>query len=94
MFYQRQLALWKRDPETLKLSEEWGEALDDAGEPAPLPEGYAAELLAGEGVVTDLDNVLRLRELLAQRLWRALLRQQQIDGGDYSPNPLPSTFPA
>ena len=93
LFYHRQLALWKRDPEALKDWDGWTDVVPDEDAPK-LPAHYADELLADEGIITDPDSRLRLSELLAQRPHRALLRQKQLDGGDYSPDPLPKTFPA
>ena len=59
LFHHRQLALWKHDPEALKLWEQWREEINEDDSVA-LPKGYADELLAGEGVVTDPDSILRL----------------------------------
>ena len=92
LFYHRQLALWKRDSEAIKDWNAWMDAVLDKDDPK-LPAHYADDLLADEGIITDPDSRLRLSELLAQRLHRALLRQQQLDSGDYSPDPLPKTFP-
>ena len=94
LWYERQLDVWKQDPAARCLWQGWAESLDpDVSRPA-LPAAYADELLAGEGVVTDPDSRLRLSELLAQRLIRALMRQDQLDAGDYSTDPLPRSFPA
>lgn len=94
VWYQRQLDLWAHDRSAWDSWAGWGEMLAADDAPPALPTMYADDLLASEGVVTDPDSRLRLSELLAMRLLRALMRQDQLDGGDYSRDPLLKTFPA
>jgi integrase len=50
------------------------------------------ELLTAEGVVTDNASKEKLADLLAKRLQDAMAAHGRICG-DYSPDPLPNTFP-
>ena len=94
VWYRRQLELWARDPEAREIWRGWVDTLNLEEERPALPAMYADDLLAAEEITTDPDSRLRLSELLAQRLIRALLRQDQLDAGDYSSDPLLKTFPA
>lgn len=94
VWYQRQLDLWAADPSERQAWDGWRETVEPDDGPIALPSFYAERLLESAGVVTDPDSRLRLSELLSQRLNRALMRQDQLDQGDYSRDPLPRTFPA
>lgn len=91
---QRQLDLWAADPSERQAWNGWRETVEPDDGPIALPSFYAERLLESAGVVTDPDSRPRLSELLSQRLNRALMRQDQLDAGDYNRDPLPRTFPA